>query len=156
MAFKVFLSYGTDPGEQVAAWRLQTLATSYGMHVSVPNRNGGGKTVAAQARRAIDQSDCVLAIITGNIGPAVAGELNYALSKGKTVVPIVRQGITVPAALGKLRLFQFPPWNSGQVEADVLEFLKQQKLSKEKQQTIGALVAIGLGLFLLAALSNKQ
>lgn len=156
MAFKIFLSYGTDPGEQIAAWRLQTLATSYGMHVSVPHRNGAGKAVAAPVRRAIEESDCVLAIITGNIGPAVAGELSYALSKGKTVVPIVRQGITVPDALVKLRLFQFSPLNSGQVEAEVLEFLKRQKLSKEKQQTIGALVAIGLGLFLLAALSNKQ
>jgi hypothetical protein len=69
MAFKVFLSYGMDPDEQVAAWRLQTLATSYGMHVSVPNRNGGGEAVDTQVQRAIDQSDCVLAMINGNIGP---------------------------------------------------------------------------------------
>lgn len=155
MAFKVFLSYGTDPGEQVAAWRLQTLATSYGMHVSVPQRNGGGRAVAAQVHRVIDQSDCVLAMITGNIGPAVAGELNYALSKGKVVVPVVRQGITVPPALKTLRLFEFSSRNTGEVEAEVVKFLHEQKLGKEKQQAIGALVAIGLGLFLLAAVSKK-
>jgi TIR domain len=156
MAFKVFLSYGTDPDEQVAAWRLQTLATSYGMHVSVPHRNGSGKAVANQVRKNIDQSDCVLAIITGNIGPAVAQELNYALAKGKLIVPVVRQGINVPPALKGLRLFQFSPWNTGEAEAEVVKFLHDQKYGKEKQQTIGALVAIGLGLFLLAALSNKQ
>jgi len=156
MAFKVFLSYGTDADEQVTAWRLQTLATSYGMHVSVPHRNGAEKAAANQVHRNIDQSDCVLAILTGNIGPAVAEELNYALSKGKVIVPVVRQGITVPPALKGLRLFQFSPWNTGQVETDVVKFLKEQQLGKEKQQTIGALVAIGLGLFLLAALSNKQ
>jgi hypothetical protein len=156
MAFKVFLSYGSDAGEQVAAWRLQTLATSYGMHVSVPNRNGGGKAVAAQVRRAIDQSDCVLAMITGNIGPALAGELNYARSKGKVIVPVVRHGITVPPALKALRLFEFSSRNTGEVEADVIKFLHEQRMGKEKQQTIGALVAIGLGLFLLAALSHRQ
>jgi hypothetical protein len=156
MAFKVFLSYGTDADEQVAAWRLQTLATSYGMHVSVPHRNGAGKTAANQVHRNIDQSDCVLAILTGNIGPAVANELNYALSKGKVIVPVVRQGVTVPPALKALRLFEFSPWNTGEVEAEVVTFLHEQKLGKEKQQAIGALVAIGLGLFLLAALSNKQ
>jgi hypothetical protein len=85
MAFKVFLSYGAGADEQVAAWRLQTLATSYGMHVSVPHRNGAGKVVGEKVRRAIDQSDCFLAIITGNLGPSVAGELNYALSKGNSL-----------------------------------------------------------------------
>lgn len=156
MAFKVFLSYGADAEEQVAAWRLQTLATSYGMHVSVPNRNGAGKAVGDQVRRTIDQSDCVLAIITGNLGPAVAGELNYALSKGKVIVPVVRQGLALPPALRALRLFQFSSSNTGQVEANVVKFLQEQRLGKEKTQTIGALVAIGLGLFLLAALSKKQ
>jgi hypothetical protein len=156
MSFKVFLSYGAGADEQVAAWRLQTLATSYGMHVSVPNRNGAGKAVGEQVRRAIDRSNCVLAIITGNLGPAVAGELNYALSKGKLIVQVVREDITVPPALSGLPLFRFSPLSTGQVEADVVKFLHEQRLGKEKTQTIGALVAIGLGLFLLAALSKKQ
>jgi nucleoside 2-deoxyribosyltransferase len=156
MAFKVFLSYGTGADEQVAAWRLQTLATSYGMHVSVPHRNGSGKAVTSQVRRGIDQSDCVLAIITSNIGPAVAEELNYALTRGKLIVPIVKQGLTLPPALRNLRVFQLSPWNTGEIEADVLKFLQEQKFGKEKQQAMGALVAIGLGLFLLAAFSKNQ
>jgi hypothetical protein len=156
MAFKVFLSYGAGADEQIAAWRLQTLATSYGMHVSVPNRNGAGKAVGDQVRRSIDQSDCVLAIITENLGRSLAGELNYALSKGKVIVPVVRQGLAVPPALRALRLFQFSSSNTAQVEAEVVKFLQEQRLGKEKTQTIGALVAIGLGLFLLAALSKNQ
>lgn len=126
MSFKVFLSYGAGADEQVAAWRLQTLATSYGVHASVPNRNGAGKAVGEQVRRAIDQSDCVLAIITGNLGPAVAGELNYALSKGKLIVQVVREDITVPPALSGLPLFRLSPLSTGQVEADVVKFLYVQ------------------------------
>jgi hypothetical protein len=156
MPFKVFLSYGTSPDEQVAAWRLQTLATAYGMHVYVPNRNGSGESVASQVRRNIDQSDCVLAIITGNIGPAVAEELNYALKMGKLIVPVVRQGLNVPPALRSLRVFHFSPWNTGDVEAEVFKFLQEQKFGKEKQQALAALLAVGLGIFLLAALSKNQ
>jgi nucleoside 2-deoxyribosyltransferase len=156
MAFKVFLICGTDPIEQVAAWRLQTLATSYGLHVSVPNRNGPMKGgMIDQVRRAIDQSDCVLAIITGNIESAVAAELNYALAQGKLIVPVVQEGIALPAALRKHPVFQFSPWNPGDVETKVVEFLRQQELSKKTVQSIAALVLAGLGVFLLASLAEK-
>jgi hypothetical protein len=36
-----------------------------------------------------------------------------------------------------------------------VEFLKEQKLTKDKQQTIGALAAVGLGLLVLFSL-NKE
>lgn len=155
MAFKVFLSYGSDADEQLAAWRLQTLATTYGMHVSVPSRNEAGKAVSPQDRRAIEQSDCVLAIITGNVGSAVAGELNYALSRGKLIVPVVQEGIALSPPLSKLPVFQFSPWNIGHVELEVVEFLKRQKLSKENLQAMAAFVLAGLGVFLMASLAKK-
>jgi hypothetical protein len=156
MAFKVFLISGTDPSEQTAAWRLQTLATSYGMHVAVPNRNGSMKDgITEQARRAIDQSNCVLAIITGNIGPAVAAELNYALSTQRLIVPVVLEGVTVPPALYGRPVFYFSPWNSGQAEAQVIEFLKQQKLKQDTLQSMAAFILAGLGIFLFASLAEK-
>jgi hypothetical protein len=157
MAFKVFLICGTDPSEQVAAWRLQTLATSYGMHVSVPNRNGFMEEMIDQVRRAIDQSDCVLAIITSDIRRkgAVETELNYALAQGKPIVPIVLEGVALPATLRKLPVFQFSPWNTGEVETKVVEFLKQQELSQETVQSMAAFVLAALGVFLLAALAEK-
>ena len=156
MAFKVLLISGTDPIEQTAAWRLQTLATSYGMHVSVPKRNGpmtGG--IINQVRRAIDQSDCVLAIITANISPALAAELNYALSLKKLVVPVVLEGINVPPALHALPVFRFSPWSSGEAEARIIEFLKGQKIKQENLQSMAAFILAGLGIFLLASLAEK-
>jgi hypothetical protein len=157
MAFKVFLIYGTDPGEQVAAWRLQTLATSYGMHVSVPNRNGEIGEVMERSRRAIDQADCVLAIITGAPARkgAVDSELSYALAEEKLIVPLVLEGIALPASLRKLEVFRFSPWNTGEVETRVVDFLKSQKLRMETVQSMAALVMAGLGVFLLAALAEK-
>jgi len=155
MAFNVFLICGTDPSEQVAAWRLQTLANSYGMHVSVPNRNGSPSAIVDRVRRAIDQSDCVLAILTGNIGPAVATELKYALSKPIPVVAVVQEGTKVPSALGRLAVFRFSTGNSSQAEAEVMDFLRKQKLSKENLQSMAAFLSAGLGVFLMAALAER-
>lgn len=160
MPFKVFLSYGTDPNEQVAAWRLQTLAAAHGIHLSVPQRNGSPSTrnslLPEDVRQAIHQSDCVLAIISGGIGPAVEAELDYALTKKKLIVPLLQEHMAQSAFLKKFpQTFQFNSWNRAQVEANVVDFLKHQRLSKDKQQTLGALIAIGLGLVALLALAEK-
>jgi len=166
MAFKVFLSYSTDPEEQTIVWRLQTLAASHGIQVFVPQRQGvevpsGRRNVPElvdEVRRAMDQSDCVLAIITRWTGPSVQKELSYALAKRKLIIPIVEQGVQRPSFLSKFsRVFTFSRWNTdpGRLESEVLEFLKQQKLNKENQQALGALIAIGMGLFLLSALAKE-
>jgi hypothetical protein len=155
MAFKVFLTYGAGPGEQVTAWRLQTLATSQGLHVTVPHHNGSGESTQAQVHRAISQSDCVLAIITNDIGPAVADELNYALAIKKPIIPLVWEGVYIPPALEGLQVLEFNPWNTGVIEQQVIDLPQQRKFDKEKQQTIAGLVAIGLGLVLIAAVAKK-
>jgi hypothetical protein len=97
----------------------------------------------------------VLAIITSDIGPAVAAELNYALARHKLIVTVVREGIELPAALAHLPVFYFSPWNSGEVETKVLEFLGQRKLGNENVQSMAAFLLAGLGLFLWAASAEK-
>jgi nucleoside 2-deoxyribosyltransferase len=162
MAFKVFLSYGMDQESQVTAWRLQTLGTSYGIDVLVPQRNGAqppparSKAALAAVQRAIDQSDCVLAIITGHGGPYVDKELNYAAQRRKVIIPIVQQGAVSSAFLTRFpQTFQLSPRQDLQQLTEIMEFLKRQKLSKEKQQQLAALVLAGLGLVFLWAASQK-
>jgi hypothetical protein len=96
------------------------------------------------------------AIVGGDMSSSVQAELDYALAKRKLVIPIVQQG----ALAGNLRtkfpqVFEFSPWNTGDVEKQVVDFLKRQKISKDNQQALAALVAIGLGLFALLALTEK-
>ena len=106
---------------------------------------------------AIDRSDCVLAILNTAASPSVQQELRYALERRKVVIPIVRSDLVDQSLLAQFpRVFTFSPWdNPGKVENDIVEFLKQQQLTKEKQQVIGALAALGLGLLVLFAL-NKE
>jgi hypothetical protein len=110
----------------------------------------------ATVQQAIDRADCVLAIITAAANQMVQNEPGYALERGKLVVPIVRTDLAGYSFLaGFPRVFTFSPWdNPGTVEAQIVEFLKEQQLNKGNQQTMGALAALGLGLIVLFALNK--
>jgi len=161
MAFKVFLSHSLDPAEQALAWRLQTLAAAHGIEMYVPRRGApflaGEKTAVGSVENAIDRSDCVLAIITAKANASVQKELKYAHTKRKLVIPIVHSDVATNGLVTQFpRVFTFSPGdNAGKVEAEVVEFLQQQHLTKEKRQAAGALVAAGLALLLLFSLSEK-
>jgi len=166
MPFKVFLSYSTDPDESAIVWRLQTLAASYDIQMFVPQRAGvrapsgrrNAPLVSDEVRTAIENADCVLAIITSRTGTAVEKELNYALARQKVIIPIVEEGIHERAFLSRFpRVFPFSRLNGnpGRLESEVLEFLRQKKIDKEGRQAVGALVAIGAGLLLLSALAKE-
>ncbi len=158
MAFRVFLSYSLDPTEMALAWRLQTLAAAHGIEMYVPQHGpGNGSAGAVTVQQAVDRADCVLAIITTAASEMVQNELRYALERKKLVIPIVRTDLAGNALLaGFPQVFTFSPWdNPGAVETEIVDFLKKQQLTKDKQQTIGALAALGLGLLVLFSL-NKE
>jgi nucleoside 2-deoxyribosyltransferase len=112
---------------------------------------------ALSVQKAIDRADCVLAILTSAAGPGVQNELRYALEKRKLVIPIVQSDLAGHPLLTQFpRVFTFSPWdNPGKVESEIVEFLKEQQITKEQQQAIGALAALGVGLLLLVALSKE-
>ena len=156
MAFRVFLSHSLDPAEMALAWRLQTLAAAHGIEMYVPQR-GTGAAAPGAMQQAIDRADCVLAIITTAANQMVQHELRYALEQRKLVIPIVRTDLAGHPLLAQFpRVFTFSPWdNPGTVETQIVEFLKEQQLTKDKQQTIGALAALGLGLIVLFSLGKE-
>jgi nucleoside 2-deoxyribosyltransferase len=160
MAFRVFLSYSLDPSDQALAWRLQTLAAAHGIEMYVPQYGATSLSRAAtlMIQNAIDRSDCVLAIITARANSNVQNELRYALAKQKLVIPIVHSDFAKHPLLAKFHpVFTFSERDDpGKAETKIVEFLKgQQQLSAEKQRALGALAALGLGLLVLFALSEK-
>ncbi len=159
MALRVFLSYSLDPSEQALAWRLQTLAAAHGIEMYVPQRGTAFPPLpgAVPIQSAIDRSDCVLAIITAKADASVQRELKYSLQRRKLVIPIVQSNFAAHPLLAQFpSVFTFSASdNPGMLESKVVEFLKGQNLSKEKQQAIGALAALGVGLLLLFSLSEK-
>jgi hypothetical protein len=154
----VYLSHSLDPAESALAWRLQTLATAHGIEMYVPNYGVASSPGTVSIQRAIDRADCVLAIITAVASPNVQDELRYALEKRKLVIPIIRPDLHGNPLLAQFpRVFTFSPWdNPGGIEKQIVEFLKDQQLPKDKQQAIGALATVGLGLLALFSFSNQD
>lgn len=160
MSLNVFLSFSVDRDEQALIWRLQTLATAEGIDVYVPlwqlvqERRGG--PLPRPVRAAIDRADCVLVIVTARTGTKVRDELSYALQRSKVIIPLVERSVALPALFNSLpKVFYFnqgePP---GRLESEVLAFLKEQQISKDKRQALGAVIAVGLGLLVMAALNQ--
>ena len=158
MAFRVYLSHSLDAAEAALAWRLQTLATAHGIEMFVPTYALQPAPGAISVQRAIDRADCVLAIITTATSPYVQDELRYALEKRKLVIPIVRSDLRGNPLVAQFpRVFTFSPWdNPGDIETQIVDFLKEQQVARDKQQAIGALATVGLGLLVLFSLSNKE
>jgi hypothetical protein len=87
----------------------------------------------------------------------VEKELNYASKNGKLIVPVVEEGLATNNFLRKFRpIFQFSRMDEspGRVEKQVLDFLNEKKLTKERRQTLVSIIAIGVGLLLLSALAE--
>ena len=158
MPFLVYLSHSLDPAESALAWRLQTLATAHGIEMYVPNYGLALAAGAVPIQRVIDRADCVLAIITTAANANVRDELRYAIEKHKLIIPIVQFDLQSDPLLAQFtRVFPFSPWdNPGTIETQIVEFLKEQRVAKDKQQAIGALAAVGLGLLVLFSLNNKE
>jgi nucleoside 2-deoxyribosyltransferase len=162
MSFKVYLSYSVDPEEQAIVWRLQTLAAAHGIQIYVPQRQLPRTTSRSPvllpdaAKNAIDRADCVVAILTSRTGPAVDRELSYALGREKVIIPIVQENVADAPVLKKFAtIFKISPRDPGKTETEVVKFLRQQKVSKEGLQIVGAVVAIGLGLLLLSTVTQE-
>jgi hypothetical protein len=165
MSFKVFLSHSASPEDQPVVWRLQTLATSYGIELYVPargthfdkqkSRNQPFNWVTVQ--REIDRSDCVIALITATMTSHTERELGYALGKKRLVVPILGPNVEPTDFQTQFPIyFQYHPYEDpGKVATDVLNYLNKQKIDKEAKQALAALVAIGVGMLLLSAAAKE-
>lgn len=159
MAFTVFLTHGVGQDEQVLALRLQTLAAAHGIVVYVPGQLPPHPTtqLGDQIRRLIKDADCVMAIITSGTSLNVQQQIQYAVQENRIIIPIVHEDLANDPFWGVFpRVFRFSPRDSpGKVENEVVGFLNERKVSKEKQQTLGALVALGVGLLILNSLPSK-
>jgi hypothetical protein len=161
MPLNVFLSYSTSAEDQVIVWRLQTLAASHGIDMYVPARDGFKTTaktpvLSRTVENAIDHCDCILAIITSRTSRVVERELNYALEREKLIIPLVESSIADAPPFRRFDpIFRFDPGQpTAKVESEVISFLKAHQVSKDNQKALGALVAIGLGMLALSALSE--
>ena len=158
--YRVFLSYNanTNRDEMVAVWRLQTLAAASGLqlHVPTPVQRLDWTAIA----RMIDDSDSVIAFLTKRATPQVKKELEYALSRQKTVIPIVEKGMT-GSPIGSLlqqpglRVFELDTQKPWMMEQELAKFLREKRVGKEARESLLALAGTFIGLYLLQQLTES-
>ncbi|MFI5251448.1 MAG: TIR domain-containing protein [Bacteroidota bacterium] len=153
MAYTSFISYNTTQDEQVVVYRLQAIASTSGITILLPQRNGTHLTPETKHR--IDSADSVIAFLTSRLTPHVREELAYAEEKKKLIIPIYEKGTKLSSLKDKYEWIEFDPYrdNPGIIEQEVLELLKRKRKSKENRDAL-ILVGIALGLFVLIASSK--
>ena len=157
MAFKVFISHSvTDLWlvEQLKYWlELNGIETYLAELHPEP-----GVPLAEKVTKAIEQSNCVIGLITNAGGRSkwVNQEIGYARAKGRLVIPVVEQGESLAGFVEGKEYISFDRANPGDAIRRVVDFLAQKKADKEASEKALAGLVIFFGLLALAATLSKK
>lgn len=152
MAFKVFVSHSTaDLGlvYQLKYWLevngIETYLAEAHPQPSV--------SLSAKISAAIDQSNCVIAVLTrdGTRSQWVNQEIGYAKKAGKIIVPLVEQGVPHTGFVQGVEYVPFIRENPTDAVGRIVKHLADLKAEREAQDKMIAGFLILLGLLALAS-----
>lgn len=152
---KVFISYSVNDLRLVEfiSRQIQPHAEAvYWSRDRIP-----GHDAWATIFRWIDASDCVIAVLTGNVlerGESVHQEVGYAKGKGKMVIPLVGPGVPRDR-LGCLHGITYLPLDRERFP-EALDRLKATLLAMAKHKQQKAWATLGLVALAGLALSSRQ
>ena len=164
MAYQVFISHSTaDMGlvDQLKYWLEVNGIEAYVAQI-YPQP---GMTVSDKVTNAIQNSDCLVALLTadGARSQWVRDELAYAISlKDKTgrpaVVPLVEEevGPSLRGLVADKDQIRFSRQDPTEAVSRTIQFIYSLKVSKETQQATAATALLILGLLAVAALSSRN
>jgi hypothetical protein len=157
MAFKVFISHSVaDLGVvyQLKQWlELNGIETYLAELYPQPGVVLGDKVASA-----INQSDCVIGLITSAGGRSqwVNQEIGYAKAKGRLIIPVVERGESLPGFVEGREYVPFDRANPADSINRLIEYLSHLRASKEDRDKALAGLVIFFGLLALAAASSKK
>lgn len=160
MAFTVFISHSTKDLNVVNEFAKWLRANNVVVHIAESQIKAGTR-LSEKVSKLINQSDCVLAILTieGVRSKWVNQEIGFAVRGGKLVVPIVEEGVQVKGFLESLEYIPFDRRNPYDAVTRAVEYLRTLAIRKEEQER-GRLIFGGLlllfGLFALGAMSGEK
>lgn len=157
MGFQVFVSHSTK--DLTLVYQLKNCLEQNGVHAYLAEIDlQPGQDLPDKIKKAIDQSDCVLALLTADGMPSefVQQEIGYAEKGQKLVIPVVETGLQPPGFLiGK----EYIPLSRVSPERTVIkatEFLVKKKTDKENRDKIVAGLLILFGLWALSKLTANE
>lgn len=152
MAFKVFVSHSTaDLG---LVQQLQYSLETNGIETYLADLHPQpGDTLASKISKAIEQSNCLIAVLTrdGARSQWVHQEIGCAKGVGKLVIPVVEEGIPPTGFVEGVEYIRFNRENPADAINSIVNHLKRLKTNKEARETMVAGFLILLGLLALAS-----
>ncbi len=151
MAYSIFLSHSFKDQGIVAEIQSHFQQSEIRLYVAEIDRQYG-KVLPAKIKKAIDDSDAVLAIVTkqANESPSVNQEVGYAIGKEKLIVPVIEEGAKVGVLLQGLEFVEFSLTRIQDVFTDVGKYFGRLAAKKEEQsksrKVKDALVFLGIAL----------
>jgi len=109
---KTFISYSSE--DSVYVQRLHASLDTIGANPYVAEWwLEAGQPLAEKIRRNIEDSTCLLAMLTeeANSSAWVHEEIGYAIAKGKTVIPVVEAGVKIRGFLEGLEYIPFDKYD---------------------------------------------
>lgn len=151
MAFRVFISHSTaDLG---LVYQLKYWLEANGIETYLAEAHPQpGISLSEKVSNAIDQSNCVIAVLTrdGTRSQWVNQEIGYAKKAGRIVVPLVEQGVPHTGFVQDVEYVSFSRGNPTDAINRIVASLAQLKADKEAQDKMIAGFLILLGLLALA------
>lgn len=156
MAFSVFVSHSVRDLDVVYQFKYWLEVNGIGVYVA-DTQPQYGTPLPAKIANAINQSDCVVAILTtyGDRSDWVNQEIGYAVRGGKLVIPVVEQGVNLKGFIADVEYVTFQPNDPATAITNVINYLSRLKATKEQQQTLQAGLFMLFGIMAIAALSKK-
>jgi hypothetical protein len=158
--YRVFLIYNTSVDEMVIVWRLQTLAAASGLHLDVPASVQRSNSLLIS--QMIDEADAVIVLLTKSAlkSKFLISEINLAISKKKTIIPIFVKGVTSPSITSLFSqygspIFVFDPQKPWEMESALSKYLAEKVSDKNNRNALLAIAGTFAGLFLLSKLSEN-
>jgi hypothetical protein len=156
MAFNVFVSHSVRDLDVVYQFKYWLEVNGIGVYVADAQPQYG-TSVPTKIASAINQSDCIIAILTayGNRSEWVNQEIGYAVRAGRLVIPIVEQGISLKGFIAEVEYVTFQPNDPAIAISNVINYLGRLKATKEQQQQLQAGLLMLFGILAIAAISKK-
>jgi hypothetical protein len=156
MAFSVFVSHSVRDLDVVYQFKYWLEVNGIVVYVA-DTQPQYGTSLPAKIANAINQSDCVIAILTtyGARSDWVNQEIGYAVRASKLVIPVVEQGVNLKGFIANVEYVTFQPNDPATAITNVINYLSRLKATKEQQQQLQAGLLILFGIMALAALSKR-
>jgi hypothetical protein len=156
MAFNVFISHSISDSHVVDQFKSVLEVNGIGVYIALIQPQYG-TSLPLKVSKAISRSDCVIAVLTQNGARSewVNQEIGYASRSGKTIIPVVEDGIELKGFVAGVEYITFKATDPAAAITDVTKYVSKLKTGKEQQEKLEAVLIVLVGILAIAAISQK-